>query len=102
MLAAARAAGVQLFVTVGTDAEHSRRAIEIAGAHDDVWATVGLHPHDATQGVAGIEPLLGQPKVVAVGEVRVSTTTTTTRRATCSERPSPPRSPWPTSTAWPS
>lgn len=67
-LAAARAAGVELLVTVGTDAEHSRRAVELAAAHDGVWATVGLHPHDASQGLTGLEPLLGAPKVVAVGE----------------------------------
>jgi TatD DNase family protein len=33
-----------------------------------VWATVGLHPHDAIQGVDTIRGLLDAPKVVAVGE----------------------------------
>jgi TatD DNase family protein len=33
-----------------------------------VWATVGVHPHDATEGVDGIVALLDQPRVVAVGE----------------------------------
>ena len=64
----ARAAGVEVFVTVGTDAARSRAAIELAGAHADVWATVGLHPHDATQGVESIVGLLDAPRVVAVGE----------------------------------
>jgi TatD DNase family protein len=40
----------------------------VANAHDGVWATVGLHPHDAIQGVDTIVPLLDRPKVVAVGE----------------------------------
>jgi TatD DNase family protein len=67
-LAAAREAGVTGFVTVGTDAERSAAAIAVAGAHDDVWATVGLHPHDAVNGVESIVPLLDADRVVAVGE----------------------------------
>src|SRR4051794_574718 len=55
-------------VTVGTDAEQSAAAIDAAGQHDGVWATVGLHPHDATNGVDTIVELLDRPKVVAVGE----------------------------------
>jgi TatD DNase family protein len=65
----AEAAGVTRLVTVGTDAEHSEAALALAAAHDQVWATVGLHPHDASKGVATVEPLFrGQPKLVAVGE----------------------------------
>jgi len=67
-VAEARAAGVTRMVTVGTDATHSAAAIAVAGATEGVWATVGLHPHDAVQGVDTIVGLLGQPKVVAVGE----------------------------------
>jgi TatD DNase family protein len=44
----------------------------LASAEDGVWATVGLHPHDAVQGLAGVEALLeswaGSSVVVAVGE----------------------------------
>ena len=65
---AARAAGVTRLITVGTDAEHSRAAIETARDNDGVWATVGLHPHDAVQGVDSIVGLLDEPRVVAVGE----------------------------------
>jgi TatD DNase family protein len=68
VIAAAHAAGVDRMISVGTDAEQSAAAIEVAGAHDNVWATVGLHPHDAVQGVASIVALLDRPKVVAVGE----------------------------------
>jgi TatD DNase family protein len=67
-LTRARAAGVGGFITIGTDAERSAIAIAIAAAHDDVWATVGLHPHDAKNGVTTIVDLLDAPKVVAVGE----------------------------------
>ncbi len=64
----ARRAGVHGLVTVGTDAPNSRAAIAVARSHDGVWATVGLHPHDATNGVEEIIPLLGEEEVVAVGE----------------------------------
>jgi len=65
----ARAAGVARLVTVGTDAEQSKAALELAAAHDGVWATVGLHPHDAKVGVESVEPLVaGQDKLVAIGE----------------------------------
>ena len=67
-LAAARAVGVAGFISVGTDAAGSLAAIELAARHDDVWATVGLHPHDASAGVATIVELLDRPRVVAVGE----------------------------------
>ena len=65
---AAARAGVTRLVSVGTDAGQSRAAVAVAAAHEGVWATVGLHPHDATQGVDTIVPLLGEAKVVAVGE----------------------------------
>jgi len=67
-IAEARAAGVTRMITVGTDAEHSRQAIDVARAHDGVWATVGVHPHDASQGIDAIMALLDEPEVVAVGE----------------------------------
>lgn len=55
-------------VTVGCDRPTSLAAIATAAAYDDVWATVGLHPHDAVQGVDTIVDLIDQPGVVAVGE----------------------------------
>ncbi len=67
-VASARAAGVDRMITIGTDAMRSRMAIDIAAAHDGVWATVGLHPHDAKNGVDTIVALFDEPKVVAVGE----------------------------------
>jgi TatD DNase family protein len=67
-LESARSAGVGGMVTVGCDAASSKNAIAVAARHDDVWATVGLHPHDAVNGVDSILPYLDAPKVVAVGE----------------------------------
>ena len=70
VIAAAREAGVGRLVTVGTDAAQSAAAVEVARAFDGVWATVGLHPHDAKEGVASIVPLLDAAgdEVVGVGE----------------------------------
>jgi TatD DNase family protein len=66
----ARRAGVTRLIVVGTDASWSAAAVELAQAHPGVWATIGLHPHDAEKGTATIEPLLASrgPEVVAVGE----------------------------------
>ena len=68
----ARAAGVTRVVCIGTDAHQSRQALALA--RDGVWATVGLHPHDAKEGVDGVAALLEevagaeQSALVAVGE----------------------------------
>jgi TatD DNase family protein len=67
-IAEAAAAGVTGIVTVGVDAVRSARCIAIAAAHDNVWPTVGLHPHDAVQGLDALMPLFDEPSVVAVGE----------------------------------
>jgi TatD DNase family protein len=66
----ARAAGVTRLITIGTDAAESAAAIALAHAHRGVWATVGLHPHDAVRGVDSIAALLDRsdPVVVGVGE----------------------------------
>jgi TatD DNase family protein len=69
VVAEARAAGVERLITVGTDAERAAEAVATARRHPGVvWATVGLHPHDATNGLDGLGPLLSEPEVVAVGE----------------------------------
>ena len=67
-VADARAAGVERMITVGTELAHSRAAIALAQALDGVWATAGVHPHEAKDGVNGLVELFAAPKVVAVGE----------------------------------
>ena len=65
----ARAAGVGRFVTVGTDAMSSRQCVAAAQRHDDVWAVVGVHPHDAKDAdLDAITALLDEERVVAIGE----------------------------------
>lgn len=67
-VAAAREAGVTRMISVGCHREQSEQMAVIAGAHDGVYATAGVHPHDSSQGLEGIEELLALPQVVAVGE----------------------------------
>jgi TatD DNase family protein len=67
-IADAAAAGVAGMITVGCDRETSEAAIAVAASHGNVWATVGLHPHDAVNGVDSIVDLLAADRVVAVGE----------------------------------
>ncbi|MGH9209007.1 MAG: TatD family hydrolase, partial [Acidimicrobiales bacterium] len=71
-LANARSAGVDRLICVGTDLDQSERAVQLAGdLGEGVWATIGLHPHDALQGVDGVVELLAKSDsadVVAVGE----------------------------------
>jgi len=67
-IAAARAAGVTRMVSVGCDRAQSEQMASLAAAHDGVYATAGVHPHDSSQGLDGIETLLALPQVVAVGE----------------------------------
>ncbi len=57
-------------LTVGTNKESSKKAVEIAEKYDGVFATVGVHPHDANKNVNldFFRELLKHPKVVAVGE----------------------------------
>jgi len=67
-VADATKAGVHRLITIGTQEETSRTAIAVASQHDNVWATVGLHPHDATEGVDGVAALVSADRVVAIGE----------------------------------
>ena len=86
VLARASEAGVTRLVCVGTDATTSAEAVALARAMGEpgspataegigVWATVGLHPHDAVDGVDTLDALLagelaaGHPSpVVGIGE----------------------------------
>ncbi len=71
LIARARAAGVDWMVCVGTDLTSSRQAIELAHRHHDVYATVGLHPHDAQHFGSQWKELIAcasQDRVVGIGE----------------------------------
>jgi TatD DNase family protein len=73
VIARALAAGVEKIINVGSSLEGSRRAVELAAKHDCVYATVGIHPHEARTVSDGVmkelKDLAGRKKVVAIGEV---------------------------------
>ena len=70
----AERAGVSAFVAIGAGwgIDPNERACELAARDPRVWATVGVHPHDADQlddaGRARLREWLARPRVVAVGE----------------------------------
>lgn len=68
VIASARAAGVTKMITVGCDAATTQQAIDIAARFDGVYATAGLHPHEAVHGVETIQHFFDDPNVIAVGE----------------------------------
>jgi TatD DNase family protein len=74
VLARARAAGVSGMVVVGTGRSLAQisRAVEMAAREPDVWAAVGVHPHDAKEMDESwwgpLEEMARAPRVVAVGE----------------------------------
>ncbi|HEY7575595.1 MAG TPA: TatD family hydrolase, partial [Thermoanaerobaculia bacterium] len=66
----ARAAGVGRFLVPGTTLADSAAAVELAGRHPDVWAAVGIHPHEAKDFDPGrdgpaLEELARQSRVAA-------------------------------------
>lgn len=74
VLARARSAGVSAFVCVGVGGlAQSERAVSLASEVPDVVATVGVHPHDASESTetldAAIRDLARSTLVVAVGEI---------------------------------
>lgn len=74
VLARARAAGISRLIVIGAVGEpaSAERAVAMACAHPDVYATVGTHPHDVghmTEAWWAVhERLAGHERVVAIGE----------------------------------
>ena len=76
----ARAAAAEVgMIIIGTDIESSVRAVELAHAHENVWAVVGIHPTEVSalqrpdlggqaSAVSVLKELSRNPKVVAIGE----------------------------------
>jgi TatD DNase family protein len=74
VLERASQAGVETVIAVGAGygLEHNERAVSLAAADPRIFATVGVHPHEADQlddgGRKRLRQWLGRPRVVAVGE----------------------------------
>ena len=69
----ARQAGVTAMITIGTDRDTNTAAVALAERLPQVWATVGIHPHDAGEATdddfAAMERLAASARVVALGEM---------------------------------
>mgnify|MGYP000684080441 CR=1 FL=1 len=65
--------GVEYVINAGADLASSRAGIALAEGWPHVYAAVGVHPHDAKEldeaGIETLREMLGNPKVVAVGEI---------------------------------
>jgi len=70
VLESAHEQGVEQMICVGTNEESSRLAISFAEAHAGVFASIGVHPHDTSDGYSAIAELAGtSDKLIAVGEI---------------------------------
>lgn len=71
-LAAARAAGVEQVLHVGCTRDSQLRALALIDAHAEVFASLGIHPHDAKTtddvALAELRARAAHPKVLAIGE----------------------------------
>ncbi len=73
VLKRANDAEVSTILIIGFDLETSLSAVELAENHDNLYATVGMHPHDSkdltTDVLNTFRDLLNHPKVIALGEI---------------------------------
>ena len=73
IVAEANEAGVNTIVNIGVDIPSSKRSIALAEQYDCIYATVGIHPHDAkkvgSRTIDELRELSRHPKVVAIGEI---------------------------------
>ena len=65
--------GISHILTIGCDMESSAASVALATKHPNIYAAVGVHPHDAEEieqeTLQQLEKLLARPKVVALGEI---------------------------------
>jgi TatD DNase family protein len=74
VIAHAKAAGVGTMVTIGTEIARFDRVLAIASAHENIYCTVGTHPHEAgadgekDAGPERLAALAANDKVIGIGE----------------------------------
>ena len=73
VVARALAAGVSLIVNIGADMASSARSVALAEKYPEIYAAVGMHPHDSQDmketDYRQLEQWANHPKVVAIGEI---------------------------------
>ena len=72
VLRRATEAGVTRIITIGTSVESSRRAVDLAEKHSNIFAVIGVHPTYAEESgedvITPLRELAKNPRVVAIGE----------------------------------
>ena len=72
VLAAARARGVEGFLNISTRQSEWGAIVSTAERNPDVWASIGVHPHEADRhpdlGAAALVAAADHPRVIAIGE----------------------------------
>lgn len=69
-LTRARETGVEKLICVGTSEQSSKEAVAFAAAHQDVYAAIGVHPHDTKDGWSRVvQDAAITKQVVAIGEI---------------------------------
>jgi TatD DNase family protein len=73
LIARAKASSVTKIINVGADFESSKGSVELAQKYPEIYATIGLHPHEEKKmdndSLSDFKKLLESDKVVAVGEI---------------------------------
>ena len=73
VIARALDVGINTIITVGTNLNSSKKSIELAEEFPEVFATVGLHPHDVATveraDIASLDIIANHPRVIAIGEI---------------------------------
>ena len=66
-------AGVEKIITIGSSLQESRKGVQLAQKYPNVYATVGIHPHNAKSfdknSMNELKRMADDPKVVAIGEI---------------------------------
>lgn len=69
----AKEKGVEKIINVGTSIKESKNVVELSEKYEDLYAIVGVHPHDADKldenWLSELEILAKKPKVVGIGEI---------------------------------
>ncbi len=72
----ARKAGVEVMICASADIAESSASLELAAEHVGIYATCGVHPHEAAKAIEqgesfidALRPLLAEPRCVALGEI---------------------------------
>jgi TatD DNase family protein len=71
VISKAHLSGIAQMICIGTSVDDSRVAVEFASKHDDVFASVGVHPHESSDNLGDLDDIVksGNPSVVAIGEI---------------------------------